>query len=209
MNIKTRKITISAILAALTLILGLTPIGYIPIPPVTMTLMCIPVIVGTILEGFTVGLILGFVFGLTSLFQAIGFTLVPNAFGMWLINNFPLKAVLTIFIPRLLIPAVVCLIYKAFSSAQNGAARKIGIGVSAFAGVFDQHRIFPGIFVLAYASGCSRFCPAAWHYAGRAVYRHGTEGGGGRGDGLPEAAVAVVLSIPIVWAVRKTRNKKV
>lgn len=206
MNIKTRKITISAILAALTLILGLTPIGYIPIPPVTMTLMCIPVIVGTILEGFTVGLILGFVFGLTSLFQAIGFTLVPNAFGMWLINNFPLKAVLTIFIPRLLIPAVVCLIYKAFSSAQNGAARKIGIGVSAFAGSLTNTVFFLGFLYLLMLPDAAAFAPQL-----------GTTPEGlfttittiGAINGLPEAAVAVVLSIPIVWAVRKTRNKKV
>lgn len=205
MNIKTRKITISAILAALTLILGLTPIGYIPIPPVTMTLMCIPVILGTILEGLAVGLVLSLVFGLTSLCQAIGFTLVPNAFGMWLINSFPLQAILTIFIPRLLIPLVVCLVDTAFSSAQKGAFKKIGVGVSAFAGSLTNTVFFLGFLYLLMLPHAAALAPQL-----------GTTPEGlfgviatiGAVNGLPEAAVAVILTIPIVWAVRKTKNQK-
>ena len=59
-NEKTRRIVITALLVAICLLLGLTPIGYISIGVIEITLLCIPVIIGTITEGLGVGLILGF-----------------------------------------------------------------------------------------------------------------------------------------------------
>ncbi len=205
MNIRTKKITITAILAALTLLLGVTPIGFIPIPPVTVTLMCIPVIVGTILEGLPVGLFLGSIFGLTSLFQAIGFSLVPNPFGMWLLTNFPLQAVVTIFIPRLLIPVVTWLLYKAISRGTKGLRDKIGIGVSAFFGSIANTVFFLGFLYLLMLP-----------YADKLAPNLGTTPDGlfsailtiGAINGLPEAAAAIILTIPIVIAVSATAGKK-
>lgn len=205
MNIKTRRITITAILAALTLLLGVTPIGFIPIPPVTVTLMCIPVIVGVILEGLSVGLFLGFIFGLASLFQAIGFSLVPNPFGMWLITNFPLQAVITIFIPRLLIPVITWLFYKAISRGVNGLRDKIGIGVSAFFGSITNTVFFLGFLYLLMLPHAEALAPNL-----------GTTAEGlftailiiGAINGLPEAAAAIIFTIPIVIAIQATARKK-
>ncbi len=204
MKIKTRKITITAILSAICLILGLTPIGYIPIPPVTMTLMCIPVIIGTVLEGFGSGLVLGLVFGITSLCQAIGFTLVPNAFGMWMINSFPLQAIITIFIPRLLIPVIVWLVYNALSNdSQKGLRQKINTGITAFLGSLSNTVFFLGFLYVLMLPNAEALAPnlgttveglfAAIAYIGMI-------------NGLPEAALAVILCIPIIAAVKRSRS---
>jgi len=68
-----RNIVISGILAAITILLGLTGLGFIPIPftPVTnATVMHVPVILGGVLEGPLVGLITGGIFGLFSFLRA-------------------------------------------------------------------------------------------------------------------------------------------
>ena len=64
-----RRFVTTALLVAVCLLLGLTPIGYIPIPPIEITLLCIPVIVGVMTQGLGAGLVLGFFFGLTSFLQ--------------------------------------------------------------------------------------------------------------------------------------------
>lgn len=59
---KTRKLTTFAMLAAISIILGFTPLGIIPIPPVGATIMHIPVIITAILEGPVLGALMGLVF---------------------------------------------------------------------------------------------------------------------------------------------------
>jgi uncharacterized membrane protein len=205
MNIQTRKVTITAILAALCILLGLTPIGYIPIGPVVMTLMCIPVIIGTVSEGLGTGLILGFVFGVTSLMKALGLTLVPDPFGAWLISTYPLQAVATIFVPRLLIPVTTWLVYRALDrKKQKGFREKLNIGVGAFTGSVTNTVFFLGFLYVLLSP-----------YADALAPRLGTTSQGllstialiGTINGLPEAVVAVILSIPIVMAVKRLQAK--
>ncbi|RBP38464.1 ECF transporter S component [Garciella nitratireducens] len=79
MQIKTRTITLTGMLAAISIVLGVTPLGLIPVPTVAgrATIMHIPVIVGAILEGPIVGMIVGFIFGLIS-FITTGSPLIKN-----------------------------------------------------------------------------------------------------------------------------------
>ena len=65
-----RKMTVIGVLGAISIILGLTPLGFIPIGPTKATIMHIPVIIGSILEGPIVGMNIGLIFGLFSMFQA-------------------------------------------------------------------------------------------------------------------------------------------
>ena len=67
----TRRMAIIGILGGISMVLGLTPLGFIPIGPTRATIMHIPVIIGAILEGPIVGAIVGFIFGLFSIFQAV------------------------------------------------------------------------------------------------------------------------------------------
>ena len=59
MKTKTKNLTLTAILVAVMLLFGFTPIGYIPLGPVQVTLMCLPVIIGTLVLGLRTGFILG------------------------------------------------------------------------------------------------------------------------------------------------------
>lgn len=66
-----RRMAIIGILGAISVVLGLTPLGFIPVGPTRATTMHIPVIIGAILEGPIVGAIVGLIFGIFSIFQAI------------------------------------------------------------------------------------------------------------------------------------------
>lgn len=71
-NVRTREITLTAVLTAIILVMGLVPnFGYVPITPmVGFTIIHIPVFIGAYYGGRKVGGFLGLVFGLTSLFVA-------------------------------------------------------------------------------------------------------------------------------------------
>ena len=55
---KTRKLVSAGMLSAISIILGMTPLGIIPIGPLSATTMHLPVIIGAVLEGPVVGLII-------------------------------------------------------------------------------------------------------------------------------------------------------
>lgn len=64
---KTRYMVTLGMLCALLLVMGMTGIGFIPLPVIKATTMHIPVILGAILLGPTAGGVLGAVFGLCSI----------------------------------------------------------------------------------------------------------------------------------------------
>jgi len=66
-----RKMTVIGVLGGISIMLGMTPLGFIPIGPTKATIMHIPVIIGSILEGPIVGSFIGLIFGVFSIFQAI------------------------------------------------------------------------------------------------------------------------------------------
>lgn len=67
-----RRIVIAGVLAAIAILLSMTPVGYVPVPTAAghATTMHIPAIIGGIMEGWVVGSIVGTIFGLTSFFRA-------------------------------------------------------------------------------------------------------------------------------------------
>lgn len=74
MNKKTltsRKLTTAAVLGAITIVLGITPLGLIPLGIINATTMHIPVIIAAIVEGPVVGGLVGLIFGVFSLINAI------------------------------------------------------------------------------------------------------------------------------------------
>jgi len=102
---RTRKIVITGIMSAIAIFLGVTRIGYITWGPASLTIMHIPVIIGAILEGPIVGLLIGLIFGVTSMIQA---AVAPTGPADVIFTN-PLIAVL----PRLFIGPVAWLIWIA------------------------------------------------------------------------------------------------
>ena len=97
-KVNVRRMTIISLLSAISIMLSMIPLGYIQIGPVAITTMCIPVIIGGIIEGPMVGMIVGFIFGLTSMFR--GMAGMAGVTGFVFIN--PLVSVL----PRIFIGLV-------------------------------------------------------------------------------------------------------
>ena len=144
MNNRTKRLATLGILTGICLILGLTPIGFIPIGPLKITLMCIPVIVGTQVMGLKSGLFLGFMFGLTSLIQML---ISPSALQLALLVDGLswVKMIFITFFARLMIPVVAHLTYCAFR--KKGV---VGIAVSAVAGSLTNTVLYLGLIILLF-----------------------------------------------------------
>lgn len=70
-SLSVRKIVIAGVLAAVAILLGVTRIGFIPMPTgVNATIMHVPAIIGAVVEGPLVGAIIGTLFGIFSLINA-------------------------------------------------------------------------------------------------------------------------------------------
>ncbi|MDC7222838.1 MAG: ECF transporter S component [Spirochaetales bacterium] len=71
MNMSLRKITVAGVLSAIAVVLGITPFGILPwFSGASITIMHVPVIIAAILEGPLVGMIVGLIFGVSSLLKA-------------------------------------------------------------------------------------------------------------------------------------------
>ncbi len=70
-RLSVRKMVIIGVLGGITAVLGMTPLGLIPVGPTRATTLHIPVIIAAIMEGPLVGALVGLIFGLVSMFQAI------------------------------------------------------------------------------------------------------------------------------------------
>ncbi len=143
---KTRTLTTAAILTALTFLLGLTPIGYIPLPTMKITILCIPVLIGVLLEGLSVGLWLGFVFGLTSLIQIF----MGSPFGQLMIGISLFRTLLVVFIPRLLVPVVAYYVHKLIKLIGKSITDKVGYAIAALVGSLTNTVFFLGMTYLLF-----------------------------------------------------------
>ena len=105
MKITPRQIVVAGALSAITILLGVTKLGFIPFfLGTSITIMHVPVIVGAVLEGPWVGTAIGLLFGIFSLVWAyIG----PNGPGDIYFQN----AFISI-LPRLFIGLMAYLAYQ-------------------------------------------------------------------------------------------------
>ena len=70
-SITIRELTIIGLLAGITIALGLSGYGIIPLGPLNVTTLHVPTLIGAIVEGPKVGGFVGFIFGCYSLWQNI------------------------------------------------------------------------------------------------------------------------------------------
>lgn len=72
MHLTTREIVIAGMLGAISIVLGATGLGLIPVPTPAghATILHIPAILGGILEGPLVGMLIGLIFGIFSFIRA-------------------------------------------------------------------------------------------------------------------------------------------
>lgn len=94
----TRYLVELSLLAAIIVIMALTPLGYIKTPALSITLLTIPVAVGAILLGPKAGAILGGIFGATSFAQAV----MGGTLTAMLLQVNPLGTLFLCMVPRIL-----------------------------------------------------------------------------------------------------------
>ena len=109
-NTKTAELVLTALFAAIIIIMAFTPVGYIPLVVINATIIHIPVILGALFCGPKKGGFLGFVFGLTSFIKN---TIAPDALLAFVFSPVVavrlvgtsgiLKSILICFVPRILV----------------------------------------------------------------------------------------------------------
>lgn len=107
-----RALAILGLMTALLVIFSFTPIGTIPIGPLSITLNIIPIAIAAIALGPKGGLAMGSVFGLLSFLQCVGVG-VPSGMGIMLFSINPFLAFLQRFVPRALDGFLVGIIFRA------------------------------------------------------------------------------------------------
>ena len=144
-----RRIVVTAMLAAITVLLAFTPVGMIPMPaPLpSITLVHLPVILAAILEGPVVGMTIGFVFGISSLIRAIP----SGALTLTFFFRYPWVSVL----PRMIIPITVWLTYVLFSKLlkHKKLGDKIATSIAAVVGAMTNTVLCLGVIIVLYSQG--------------------------------------------------------
>lgn len=106
---KTLEMVQLAVLIAIMLILAFTPLGYLRIGPLAISLLTIPVVIGAMLLGPAGGAVLGLVFGLTSFYQCFA----GDPFGAALVAMNPFFTFLVCIPTRTLMGWLSGVIFKA------------------------------------------------------------------------------------------------
>lgn len=183
---KVRKMAIVGMLSAICIILGLTGYGFIPLPMAKATIMHIPVIIGAILEGPLVGMTIGLMFGLFSIFQNMA---VPNILSFAFIN--PLVSVL----PRVLLGLTAYYAYRLAASGKDA----LGIGLGAAVGSLTNTFGVLGMLYLLYAADFARARGIEPDTVFNVIF------GIALMNGIPEAVIAVAITVPVILAIRRIK----
>lgn len=149
MKLTTKDLTKIGVFGALTIVLGLTPLGMIPIGPVRITTLHIPTIIAALVCGPWVSLFVGLLFGLFSLINNI---ISPTILSFMFYN--PLVSIL----PRVLIAVVTYQVYNKLKTKNDviryGVPAILGsvmntVGVLGMAYVFHSRQIEEVIHIKA------------------------------------------------------------
>ena len=130
-NTKTSNMTIMALMTAVLLIFACTPIGTIPIGPLSISMNMIPVAICAVAMGPAGGVTAGAIFGLLSFLQCFGIG-IPSGMGIILVGINPFLAFIQRFVPRLLDGLLLGYIFRAVSKKNVYVACAVTGFFSAF-----------------------------------------------------------------------------
>ena len=127
---KIARIVIMGLLTAILVVMSFTPLGYLNIGPLSITLNIIPVAIAAMTMGAAGGAAVGAVFGLTSFLQCVGIGL-PSPFGVALFGINPLFTIITCFVPRILDGFLLGFLNKFVSKVSNSIVSSFVTGFAA------------------------------------------------------------------------------
>ena len=143
-----RALAILGLMTALLILFSFTPIGTIPIGPLSITLNVIPIAMAAIALGPVGGLAMGCVFGLLSFLQCIGVG-VPSGMGAILFSIDPILAFLQRFVPRALDGVLVGLIFRAL---ERKPGPRPACFIAGFCSAFLNTAFFMSALVLLFGN---------------------------------------------------------
>ena len=147
-NFKPKELTLMGLLTAVLLMMSFTPIGFLNIGPLAITLNMIPVAIGAIALGPKGGAVLGAVFGVTSFLQCIGIG-GTSAMGVILFEINPFLAFVQRFVPRFLMGILTAYLYKFIKKTVNSTLASDAAGFSA---AFLNTALFMSFLVLLFGN---------------------------------------------------------
>lgn len=188
-NVDTRYMATLAMFCGVLVVLGMTGIGFIPLPVIKATTMHIPVILGAVLLGPGAGAVLGAVFGLCSIWaNTVTPGLLSFAFSPFMTNEGLLGVAKSLWIAlgcRVLFGFVAGWLWKLAKKVKMPDLLALPV-VSAMATVFHTLAVMGSIFVLL-----TQQYAQAKNVAISAVF--GLIMGTVTASGIPEAIAAAVL----------------
>ncbi len=188
---KLADLTALSLLTGLIFLLGQTPLGLIPLGFCNVTILVIPVAVGTIYLGWKRGLVLGAAFAATSLISAF---LRPSALVSTLMGASPLLAIVMTVLPRLCIPLVIAGVFRLAEKLPFTKGREtLSVAAASACGSLTNTVLYLGLMLLFYmACGIDNATVLT------------TIAAVAGGAGPLEAVAAAIITPPIVLALRKT-----
>lgn len=184
----TRQLAVIGMLSSISIILGVTGLGFIPIPPVKATIMHVPVIIGAILEGPVVGAMVGLIFGIFSIVQAIT---APTPVSFAFMN--PLVSVL----PRVLIGLTSYYVYKAVKLKS----KSLGIAFGAAVGTLTNTIGVLGMIYLIYLGPYAKALNLSLSAAKKGIMAVAVT------NGIPEIILSMIIVVSVVTAINKIKHK--
>ncbi|SHH47988.1 ECF transporter S component [Tepidibacter thalassicus] len=175
-SLSTKRMTVIGMLGAISIVLGMTPLGFIPVGPTKATIMHIPVIIGALIEGPLVGAAVGLIFGIFSLIQSIT-NPTPVSFVFW---N-PLVSI----VPRILIGIVSYYAYKWIKCAFK--SETISVALTGAVGTLTNTIGVLSMIYLLYGVKFVKAIGADINSVGKVIL------GIGITHGIPEIIVAILI----------------
>lgn len=188
-NVDTRRMATLAMLCGILLVMGMTGIGFIPLPVIKATTMHIPVILGAILLGPRAGAVLGAVFGCCSIWaNTTAPGLMAFAFSPFMSNdglNGVLKSLWIALGCRILLGLVAGWLWQGLKALKVREIAALPI-TALLATLFHTVSVMGSIYVLL-----AEQYAAAKNVAMSAVF--GLVMGTVTASGIPEAIAAAVM----------------
>lgn len=187
---QTLRFVLTALFIALILLLGLTPVGMIPLGFINISLLGVPVVIGTLILGLKTGLLLGACFGTISALSAFGIYGTPSALAGALVAASPVLAAIMCYLPRLLTPVVAWCVYRAAKRTKPDG--KWPVAAAAACGSLTNTVFYLGLMLLFYTiMGINSEKVLA------------LIGGTGLIAGSLEAVANALVTTPVIQALRK------
>lgn len=136
------KLTLTAVFLAIIIVMSFTPLGYLKIGTVEISLLTIPVAAGAAILGIGGGAFLGLAFGISSLIQCFGM----SAFGTALMGINPVFTAIMCIAPRVFVGIVPALIYKALE--KKNLQVNVASLIAFLAAAITNTVLFVGSFIL-------------------------------------------------------------